>query len=434
MTPAAPTPADPAASPDWARVRRRYPAALRKTYLDTAHRGIPAPATVEAVRRFCDVVRTSPAQTATGDTVELMDSCTRARVAVAGLINASSDEIALVESTQQGLAVAADLLGLGPGDTVVTDDLEFAGSVLPFRGRGTRGVAIRLVLNRHGALDVADFADAIDASTRAVVVSSVQEVNGYRLDLAALGNVCRDRGVRLVVDGIQHVGPVPFDVRRTPVDFLAVGAHKWLCSPFGLGFLYVRAGLLDELEPRSRGHTSIAEPAGGWDAYVSDPRRSPVEELCFAGGARKFEVAGTPNFAGALALAAAVGVLADLGPAAVAERVSALSGLLADGLTDVGMTLAAPHDTARSSGIVTFRSSRTADDDRALLGALVAAGVSVGIRYSSGVGGIRTATHLYNDESDVDRLLDVVRRRRRRRPATGPHPPATSPHPPPFEG
>lgn len=392
---------------DWAAVRRRYPAADRRPYLDTAVKGLPAPEALAAVREYCELVAAAAGVSATADTLRLIEELDDARRAAARLIGAAEDEIALVESTQHGINVVADALALGDGDRVVTDDLEFFAAFLPWAG-GRRGVELAIVPSREGRVEVDDLAVAIDERTRLVAVSSVQEVNGYRVDLAALGERCRERGVLLVLDATQQVGPVPLDVRETPVDAIAVGAHKWLCSPFGTGFLYVRRELLADLAPSFPGYMSLATPPGGWDAYLSDPERRPAAELAYVSDARKLEVGGTAPYVGAKALAAAIAALEQVGLSAIHERVQELVEHLLDGLYRLGVEVTSPREREHRSGIVSFRTGRGIDADRALLTRLLDAGISVSLRFTSGAGGIRVSPYLYNDEDDLDRLLAVV--------------------------
>ncbi len=387
----------PPAAIDWAEVRSRYPGARDRAYLDTACRGLPPPQALAAIEEYCARVARPGPGSVTEDTVVVAEAMARARRRAAELIGADEDEIALVESTQHGLNTVAGVLGIGRGDAVLAPEIEFVGTVLPWRRLGAE---VRLV----PSVRAEDFAAAIDARTRAVVVSSVQEVTGERVDLTALGQVCRDAGILLVADGAQHVGPVPLDVRETPVDVLAVGAHKWLCSPFGLGFLYVRRGLLAELEPALRGYLSLAEPAQGWTAYLGDPARGPLDELGWIETAQKLEPGGTGPYLAATALASALEALLELGSAAIESRVQHLAGLLADGLDAAGIGVVSPREPERRSGIVVF------EGDGELLERLARAGVAASLRFSAGVGGIRASPYVYTGEDDVARLLDVVAR------------------------
>jgi selenocysteine lyase/cysteine desulfurase len=379
---------------DWQAVRARYPAASAKAYLDTACKGIPPPEAVAAIEDFCRFVRESPLSSVTDETIVVLEHMRRARQAAARLVGAEEDEIALVESTQQGLYAAADLLSLAPGEHVLASDVEFFGTVLPWRDR------LRLVPHRSGRTEVDDFAAAIDARTRAIVVSSVQEVTGALVDLPALSALCRERRLWLIVDGAQHVGPLPFDVRETPVDVLAVGGHKWLCCPFGLGFTYVRRDRLAERRATRPGYFALEPPAAGWSAYLEDPRRTPVDDLGLTRTARSLEPGGTGPYMAAAALAACLEALLEL-PQRF-ERVQELVGQLLDGLDRRGLHVVSPRD--RRSGIVVF----DVPDAHTLVDRLARSGVAVSLRHTTGIGGIRVSPYFYSDETDVARLLALL--------------------------
>lgn len=398
----------PLAEPDWQTLRSQYPPVLRRVYLDTACKGIPSAAAVDAIAEHCRFLRECPGNSTTADTLVALEQLERARVAAATLINADPGEIALVPSTQGGLNAIADAVGWRAGDVVLASDIEFVGTILPWQSLERRGVRLQLVPHRAGRVDVADLEAAMDTRTRAVVVSSVQEVNGYLIDLDALTRVCRERGVLCIIDGVQHVGPVSFNVRETPVDVLAVGGHKWLCAPFGMGFLYVRRELHEQLEPSIHGYMTAQPPDGGWLHYLENPDRLPADPLRFADDARKLELGAIGTSTAAAGLAAALETLLEIGPAAIAARVARLVRLTAEALEGAGARIVTPND-GRGSGFLTFRTGTSVGHERNAVERLTRAGVSASLRFTTGIGGIRVSPYFYNDESDVDRLASVVR-------------------------
>ena len=395
----------PLSEPDWRAVRADYPPTARGAYLDTACKGIPSPAAVAAIADHCRFLRECPGASTTADTLVAMERLEAARRAAAALVGAAEDEIALVQSTQDGLDALAGALPLRRGDVVLASDVEFVGTMLPWTALARDGVEVRLVPHRGGRVAVEDFEAAMDGRTRAVVVSSVQEVNGYRVDLDALARLCRERGVLSIVDGVQHVGPLPLDVRSTPVDAVAVGGHKWLCAPFGMGFLYVRRELHERLEPPVAGYMTTEPPSGDWLRYLEDPERRPTDAMRTAADARKLELGAIGSSLPAAGLAAALETLLELGPAAVAARTRELVRLAGELLERAGATLVLPPDEC---AFVTFRGGGGIEADRALVERLAAAGVAVSLRFTTGVGGIRVSPYLYNDESDLELLADVV--------------------------
>ena len=238
------------------------------------------------------------------------------------LINADADDIALVESTTHGLSLVANAIPLKRGDRVIVCDLEFLEVAVPWmQKREECGIEIDSVPNRNGQILVEDIEAAINPRTRVVAISSVQWSNGYRCDLEALSRVCRERSIFLVVDAVQQVGAIPFDLQKTPVDAIACGGHKWLMAPFGCGFLYLSKEFRAQVKPPLAGYLSVAEPEGGWGTYFQTPSITPVREYEFIGDARRWETGGTANYPGAIGLAESVGLINELGIANIGRHV-----------------------------------------------------------------------------------------------------------------
>src|SRR5262249_3923535 len=149
------------------------------------------------------------------------------------------------------------------------------------------------IQNRDGRLLVEDYARAADSHTRLILLSSVQWNNGYRADLAAFSQLCRERRITLVVDAIQQLGAVSLDVQRTRVDFLVCGGHKWLNVPVGRGFLYVHPDRLGDTEPPAWGYLNVEQPPEGWAEYFATPTNPAVRDYSFTTAARRFELGGT---------------------------------------------------------------------------------------------------------------------------------------------
>jgi selenocysteine lyase/cysteine desulfurase len=134
---------------------------------------------------------------------------------------------------------------------VLVSDREFPSNMYPWRRLGDRGVVLEVVpCTAEGWPDEARIlARLADPRVRCLAVSLTQFANGYTVDLAALSRETRARGQFLVVDAIQAVGQLPVDLRATPVDIFSCGAQKWLLSPWGSGFMYVRRDLIPTLDP-----------------------------------------------------------------------------------------------------------------------------------------------------------------------------------------
>ena len=154
------------------------------------------------------------------------------------------------------------MLFRSPGDNIVLCDLEYPQVALSATHvQQYLGVEVRVVRHRQGLVTIDDYAELIDKRTRLLLVSSVQWINGLRLDLAAFSQLAEQHGCFLVVDAIQQLGALPLDLSGLRVDFLAAGAQKWLNAPFGVGLLYVRQGVQDRVQPGlAHGLFALAEP------------------------------------------------------------------------------------------------------------------------------------------------------------------------------
>ncbi|HUK92122.1 MAG TPA: aminotransferase class V-fold PLP-dependent enzyme [Blastocatellia bacterium] len=395
---------------DIGQVRQQFPGLEDKVFLDAACVSLAPRVAVDEITKFLGDAAYCRERSATLHHIAMDDSVSKARTEAARLINANEDEIALVESTTHGLAVAANALPLAEGDRVIISDLEFMQVAIPWVQKGEQcGVKIDVVPNHNGEVRINDIERAIGPKTRLVAISSVQWTNGYRVDLQSLSTLCRDRGIWLVVDAIQQLGAMPIDVRKTPVDFLVCGGHKWLNSPFGTGLMYVNGAqsLRSILKPPIAGYLSVEEPEGGWGGYFQNPATTPVTKYAFTSSARRYELGGTTNYPGAIGLAASLGLINQLGPDRIAEHIFDLTERLVRGLATLGFELVTPLDPKNRSGIVTF-SAGDQHENVKLMDRLLDRGILVSVRYTSGVGGIRVACHFYNSNQDVDALLNSL--------------------------
>lgn len=387
--------------------RHHFPGLRDKVFLDAACVSLaPQPAT-EAIGKFLERTLLCPVESSTHHHIFMDEMRAAARPAVARLINADEDEIALVESTTQGLTLAANAIPLERGDRVLLSDLEFLEVAVPWVQKRKDGVEIEVVPNRAGELPVEDISTRITERTKVVTLSTVQWTNGYRCDLAAISKLCRERGIWLVVDAIQQLGAIPLDVRQTPVDILACGGHKWLNSPFGCGFLYISHEAQARLHPPLAGYLSIEDPPGGWGEYFQTPATTPVKQYKFASSARRYEGGGTANYPGAVGLAASLNLVHEIGQQNIAEHIFSLTGLLLAGLDRLSVQIVTPRARETRAGIVTF-SVGSAEQNVGLMQRLQEKKILVSVRYTSHVGGVRVSCHFYNSTEDIDALLAAL--------------------------
>ena len=193
-----------------------------------------------------------------------------------------------------------------------------------------------------------------------------------------------------VLDAIQSLGVLPMDAPGWGVDFLAADGHKWLLSVEGCGVFFCAREQLEKVTPRVVGWRSVTDNLD-YDRYHLDLQP----------GAGRFEE-GTPNTAGIFGLGAALDLLLEVGVDAIAERVLALTGWLTQRLQERGAELRSPTQDAERAGIVSF--TWRDEPPKATAARLRRAGVFVAVRR----GGVRASPHFYNDEADLERLLDAL--------------------------
>lgn len=307
------------------------------------------------------------------------------RAAAARLIGASPDEIALVSNTSAGISTVAAGLRLAAGDNVVVPDGEFPANVYPWMALA--GVEVRRVPKREGRLLAEEVARLVDRRTRAVSVSFVDWLTGHRADLRSIGEVAHAHGALFVVDAIQGLGALPLDVSECGIDALAADGHKWICGPEGAGILYVRREVRERIAPTRPSWMSVRHPT-----------RFLQYDLAPAPTARRYQD-GTPNTCGIYGLRAALDLILEIGIDAIAARVLALASLVRAGARERGLRLACEAEGSEASGIT----SLVLEDAAVYAAALEKRKVIVAARE----GRLRVATHHFNDEEDVARLLEA---------------------------
>jgi selenocysteine lyase/cysteine desulfurase len=313
------------------------------------------------------------------------------RALAAALLHAHVDEVALVHSTTEGIGLVAEGFPWQPGDNLVTLENEFPSNLYPWMNLASRGVETRRVPVSQGRVDLTALEAACDARTRIISVSWVGYVSGWRIDLDEVSALARRRGALLFVDAIQGLGVFPIDVQATPIDFLAADGHKWLLGPEGAGLFYLR-----------REHLSLLRPLGvGWHSVVHASDYSRIE-LKLKPSAARYE-GGTQNMVGFIGLASSLELLQEYGPAALSQRILETTDLACEKLLSAGASELSPRQGKYRSGIVSF--SLPGRDPLEVKKQCLAAGVVLSARG----GKLRIAAHAYNDEGDLNRLVESLK-------------------------
>ncbi len=367
--------------------RAEFPVADNLLYLN--HAGvspIPASAAAAGARLLHD--RRDMGAFRPGRWMELADD---ARGKFARLVGASSDEIAFIRSTSEGISIVAAGFPWKPGDNLVTSNVEFPANVYPWMRLEARGVEVRMVQARKGRVGKDDVIAACDGKTRVIALSSVEFGNGFRNDLPGIGEHCRREGIFFFVDGIQSVGAIPIDVKACGIDALAADGHKWMLSPDGIGGFYISRDVMDMVEPVVLGWHSVRNRL---DFETYDFRLSP--------DARRYEP-GSPNTVGLATFGASLELLLSIGVDRIWERIRGLTDLAVETALAAGYEVLSPRGLDERSGIVTVRIPGV--DPQALWKALLARNAVCSPR----IGGIRLSPHFYNTAAEIVRFFEILR-------------------------
>ncbi|PUA31848.1 MAG: hypothetical protein B7O98_08620 [Zestosphaera tikiterensis] len=391
----------------WEELRGLFPALKYfKAFLNTASEGLAPVGVLKALTYFADVLSTHDLRL--NEVLESMVD--EARGEVAKLVGGGVDEVAFTVQTTDGLKRVLSSLNVGRGDVVVSVDLEFPTvSSLIKSLCSVRGCVPRVV-EGFGRYDVGFFEEVIDDRTKAVVVSSVNWVSGWRLDLRRLSKVVHDRGALLVVDGVQHVGALKLDVRYEGVDALCVGGEKWLLNPYlGSGFMYVRRELIEDLDVGVYGILNREPPPSGWSSYWPDPSKDPWSLPEVSKTAVRFEWGGGRPYPQVLTLYEAVKLINSVGIESIEARVLELRGYLIKRLVEEGYEVLHHVEDRRAwSGITLVKTGLPQDKELELVRRLVRMGVVVSYRGARNFSGVRVSTHFYNDFNDVEEFVKAL--------------------------
>ena len=372
--------------------RRDFAIPPGQTYLNSAFiHPIPLVA-ANAVSRYLET-RTFSRERWSGD-----DLAAKVRAQFAALVNAAPAEISLVESTSRGENLVVNGLGVPSNDgNIVTDALHFEGSLVLYGELQKRGLDVRLVRPREWRIDLSDMEKVVDRKTRLVAVSLVSWYNGFQHDLERVCELAHAHGAYVYADIVQAAGNTPIDVRASGVDFCACSSFKWLMGDFGLGFLYVRDGLLDTVIRRSEYGYQQADTSLHY--LSSDPPGSaPVTWTMHADARAHFQV-GTYGQGAVNALAESLAYLHRIGVEKIQAHRQPLLRHLHEEMPRLGFTSITPPDT--SSAIVAFTAR---DAEKRFSGRLKRANVSVTLSGER----LRISPSLFNDARDIDVLLSAL--------------------------
>lgn len=380
-------------------VRRDTPGVEHVTHLNNAGSALPPArvtrAAIEYLEREAEIGGYETA-------AERRDDLEHAYDALARLLNARRDEIAIVENATRAWDMAFYAFAFRPGDRILTGKAEYASNWIALQqvARRTGAVVEMIDDDESGQFDVAELERRLDESVKLISLVHVPSDVGVVNPAQEVGALARAAGVPLLLDACQSAGQLPLDVEELGCDVLSGTGRKFLRGPRGTGFLYVRRGLLEQLEPPLLDlHAAELGPDGSYTIRPDARRFENWETYC----------------AGKVGLGVAVEYALEVGVDAGWRRIQALSTRLRDGLRRLPGVTMVDRGAVRCA-IVSF--DVAGHDAAAVQRALAAERINVSLTAETpsqiGTGSfashVRSSVHYYNTEAEVDRLVEVVER------------------------
>ena len=322
----------------------------------------------------------------------------RVRASLARLIGGKAEEIALTSGASAGVAAVAYGLTWKPGDEIITAKGEFPLQYTAWKPMEEReGLKLKIVSPRERFITADDLIAAMTPKTRLVSVSLVRFDDGSLLDAPRVAAACHAQGALLLLDVSQCCGAMPMDVTQLGADFLVCAGYKWLLSPFGTGFFWIKSEHLSIVRPGPFYWMAVAGSDNFASLSFDDPKPAP--------SAKRWD---SPEWASYFnlnlaALDVSVDFVLRMGPERVAVHNRKLIELLFERLPKDRCVPASPLDATQRGPYACF-AARSREKTAELYQHLRKENVIVSLRE----GNIRVSPHLYNTERDIDRLISVI--------------------------
>lgn len=320
-----------------------------------------------------------------------------AREKLAKLLNTDISRLAWIDNVSNGLNIIAQGLNWRTGDRIILNDVEFPANVYPFLNLKKHGVEIDFAESRNGIVDIEDIEKLITPKTKLISISLVQFISGYRADINAIGELCRQKGIIFCVDAIQAVGTVNINLEKLKVDFLSSGTQKWLMSSQGLSYLYITQELQNRIDQKNVGWISVE---GAWDFLDY--------KLTLKENAERFQT-GTLNAFGISIFDAALNLFVtpdEKNLSALEEerelRILENTDYFIKRLTEIGIDPVLKNvQSVNRAGIVTFKHEKANRIFLELEKRKIFAAVRAGL--------IRFSPHFYNTTEEIDFVIDELK-------------------------
>lgn len=373
-------------------------------YLDSAATSQKPACVIEAVKRYYELDNANVHRGVHTLGSRATDAYEGAREKVTRFIHAQSpEEIIFTRGTTTAINLVAASYAravCGEGDEIVLTPMEHHSNLIPWQqvAKATGAILKYIPLTEEGTIRIEDVQNLVTDKTKMVAITHVSNVLGTVNPIKKIAEIAHQHGAKILVDGAQSTPHMKVDVQELDCDFYAFSGHK-MCGPTGIGVLYGKRSLLEQMEPVEFGGEMIDHV----DLYESTWKDLPW----------RFE-GGTPIIAGAVGLGAAIDFLSSIGMDDIEKHEHALTAYAMDKIQSVdGVQVYGPK--TERSGLITFNLDDIHPHDVATV--LDAEGVAVRaghhccqplMRILQASSTARASFYLYNTEEDVDRLIAAL--------------------------
>ena len=372
---------------NWQNLRNQFPTLDNTNYLNTCSLGLLSNQSKDALLSYIDTWTTLGASAWYSDWIARINSL---KEEFAKLINASPDEIAIMPSVSQAIAVISSCIDLNPDDEVVTSDLDFPTIAHNFMGRELKGQGkVKIVKSESMQyVDTEKFISHISEKTKLVATSRVYYLSGYINDYEKIMNAAKNNNALFFLDDYQATGQLPINVKEKDIDIFVSGGLKWLLGGSGVVYMYVKKELISQLEP------SVT----GWHSHKRQFEFDPYT-LEFSDTASRFET-GTPSISAVYPAEQGIKLINEIGVENIRNRTLYLTSLLVNSLIELGFSLRVPEDLNGHASITMVDCSNPPFVVEELK--------KDGIIVDSRPGCVRISPFFYNNESEIDHCVNVL--------------------------
>ena len=368
-------------------IRKLFPAAQKYAYLNSA--AVSPMPTITADAVYLQLKDAS--ENGTVNYIDWVSTKENARKLVAEMLNVRAEQIAFMRNTSDGFSTVANGLNWQKGDNIVTFEREFPANFYAWRRvRDKFGIELRLCSEQNGRIDLDEFISLIDANTKLVSISLVQFASGFRADLQRIGEAAKKHDALFAVDIIQGFGALPLDLSAL-VDVACGASHKWLCAPEGCGILYLSDKAREQIEPTLVGWISVETP---WDFEDYEQNFKP-NALAWESGT------GTASlFYG---LEQSLKLLHETGAKNIENYLEELTDFLCESLAGKDYEIVSSREKGEKSQIVCVR-NRNGLTSNEIAKRLETANIIISPRGDR----LRIAPHFFNNQADIERLIEAL--------------------------